>query len=42
MFYLGNTVLRNQKTYKNALVNVVQLTVVNDSYKKHIVLERKK
>lgn len=33
MFYLGNTVLRNQKIYKNASVNVVQLTVGNDSYK---------
>lgn len=33
MFYLGNTVLRNQKIYNNASVNVVQLTVGNDSYK---------
>lgn len=33
MFYLGNAVLRNQKIYKNALLNVVQLTVGNESYK---------
>lgn len=33
MFYLGNTILRNQEIYKNDLVDVVQFTVGNDFYK---------